>query len=213
MVFFPIRIEALTRLEPKAEQEKIVKELKKGGIDIVIGTHRLLSADVEFSDLGLLIVDEEQRFGVKHKEKIKQMKESIKEQEAELEQNKEIRTKLTQARDYRKQASDLHAKVTEMADLAQKHHDAMVECYKKADKSREAADEVHRQFVEAQEAADAEHKFDEALVPYDVQPWPRERARDPNPTLLIDDEEDVQYSFRRIFDSPEVQLSTATSTP
>jgi uncharacterized coiled-coil DUF342 family protein len=46
-----------------------------------------------------------------------------------------------------------------MADLAQKHHDAMVECYKKADKSRESADEVHRQFVEAQEAADAEHKF------------------------------------------------------
>ena len=92
-------------------------------------------------------------------EKIKQMKDSIKEQEAELEQNKEIRTKLTQAREFRKQASDLHAKVTEMADLAQKHHDAMVECYKKADKSREAADEVHRQFVEAQEAADAEHKF------------------------------------------------------
>ncbi len=92
-------------------------------------------------------------------EKIKQMKGSIKEQEAELEQNKEIRTKLTQAREFRKQASDLHAKVTEMADLAQKHHDSMVECYKKADKSRETADEVHRQFVEAQEAADAEHKF------------------------------------------------------
>ena len=69
-----------------------------------------------------------------------------------------IRTKLTEAREFRKQASELHAKVTEMADLAQKHHDSMVECYKKADKSRESADEVHRQFVEAQEAADAEHK-------------------------------------------------------
>ncbi|MCK4270881.1 MAG: phosphoserine phosphatase [Methanogenium sp.] len=90
-------------------------------------------------------------------EKIKHMKSSIKEQETELEQNKEIHSKLQDARDFRKSASELHAKVTESAELAQKHHDLMVECYRKADKSREAADESHRKFVEAQETADAEH--------------------------------------------------------
>jgi uncharacterized coiled-coil DUF342 family protein len=92
-------------------------------------------------------------------EKIKQMKGQVKEQEAELEQNKEMRTKVTAARDLRKQASDLHAKVTEVAELAQKHHDIMVDSYRKADKSREAADTGHRSFVESQEAADSEHKF------------------------------------------------------
>jgi uncharacterized coiled-coil DUF342 family protein len=92
-------------------------------------------------------------------DKIKQMKSSVREQEAELEQNKEIKTKITSAREYRKEASDIHAKVTEMAELAQKHHDLMVEFYRKADKSREEADAQHRLFVEAQEAADAEHKF------------------------------------------------------
>jgi uncharacterized coiled-coil DUF342 family protein len=92
-------------------------------------------------------------------EKIKQMKGQVREQEAELEQNKEMRTKVAEARDYRKQASDLHAQVTEVAELAQKHHDLMVESYRKADKSREAADAAHKSFVEAQEAADAEHKF------------------------------------------------------
>jgi uncharacterized coiled-coil DUF342 family protein len=92
-------------------------------------------------------------------EKIKQMKAQVKEQEAELEQNKEMRTKLASARDNRKHASELHAKVTEVAELAQKHHDIMVECYRNADKSRESADAVHRSFVEAQEAADAEHKY------------------------------------------------------
>lgn len=91
-------------------------------------------------------------------EKIKQMKGQVKEQEAELEQNKEMRTKISSARDFRKQASDLHAKVTELAELAQKHHDLMVESYRKADKSREAADAAHKSFVEAQESADAEHK-------------------------------------------------------
>jgi uncharacterized coiled-coil DUF342 family protein len=70
-----------------------------------------------------------------------------------------MRTKLAQAREFRKKASELHAKVTEMAELAQKHHDLMVEGYRKADKSREQADAVHRSFVEAQESADAEHKF------------------------------------------------------
>ena len=90
-------------------------------------------------------------------EKIKHMKSSIKEQEAELEQNKEMRTKLQSARDMRKEASEIHARVTEMAELAQQHHDLMVECYRKADASRDAADEAHKQFVAAQEEADAEH--------------------------------------------------------
>jgi uncharacterized coiled-coil DUF342 family protein len=92
-------------------------------------------------------------------DKIKQMKSSVREQEAELEQNKEIKNKITLARDFRKEASDLHAKVTEMAELAQKHHDLMVESYRKADKSREEADNAHKSFVEAQESADAEHKY------------------------------------------------------
>ncbi|MFA4849070.1 MAG: phosphoserine phosphatase [Methanoregula sp.] len=92
-------------------------------------------------------------------EKIKQMKGQVREQEAEFEQNKEMRTKITEARDFRKHASDLHAKVTEVAELAQKHHDLMVESYRKADKSREAADAAHKSFVEAQESADSEHKF------------------------------------------------------
>lgn len=77
MMLFPVRVEALTRLQKKNEQKKIVEDLKKGFIDIIIGTHRLLSSDVEFHDLGLLIIDEEQRFGVSHKEKIKQLKASI----------------------------------------------------------------------------------------------------------------------------------------
>ncbi len=77
MILFPARIEALTRLQSKTEQEKIVEDLKKGRVDIIIGTHRLLSKDVEFHDLGLLIIDEEQRFGVKHKERIQQIKANI----------------------------------------------------------------------------------------------------------------------------------------
>ncbi len=77
MVLFPLRIEALTRLQMRKEQKKIVQDLKRGLVDVIIGTHRLLSKDVEFRDLGLLIVDEEQRFGVNHKEKIKKMKANI----------------------------------------------------------------------------------------------------------------------------------------
>ena len=77
MVLFPIRIESLTRLRTKSQQAKIIEDLKKGLVDILIGTHRLLSKDVEFRDLGLLIVDEEQRFGVNHKEKIKKMKTDV----------------------------------------------------------------------------------------------------------------------------------------
>ena len=77
MILFPVRVEALTRLQSRSEQKKIVEDQNRGLVDIVIGTHRLLSKDVGFHDLGLLIVDEEQRFGVNHKEKIKQMKANI----------------------------------------------------------------------------------------------------------------------------------------
>jgi transcription-repair coupling factor (superfamily II helicase) len=77
MILFPIRVEGLSRLQTKSQQKKIVEDLKKGLVDIVIGTHRLLSKDVQFHDLGLLVIDEEQRFGVNHKEKIKAMKANI----------------------------------------------------------------------------------------------------------------------------------------
>jgi len=77
MVLFPVRVAALTRFQSAAEQRRITADLKEGRIDIIIGTHRLLSADVAFRDLGLLVVDEEQRFGVSHKEKIKQMKAKV----------------------------------------------------------------------------------------------------------------------------------------
>lgn len=74
---FPIRVDLLNRFRTKKEQEEVIKKLKLGELDVVIGTHRLLSKDVEFKDLGLLIIDEEQRFGVKDKEKIKQLKNSV----------------------------------------------------------------------------------------------------------------------------------------
>ncbi|MFZ7130971.1 MAG: transcription-repair coupling factor [Eubacteriales bacterium] len=74
---YPIKIEMLSRFRTKKQQEHIVDALKKNRVDIVIGTHRLLSKDVTFYDLGLLIIDEEQRFGVKHKEKIKELKTSV----------------------------------------------------------------------------------------------------------------------------------------
>lgn len=74
---FPIRVELLSRFRNKTSVEKTLSELKKGLVDIVIGTHRVLSDDVKFKDLGLLVIDEEQRFGVVHKEKIKKMKENI----------------------------------------------------------------------------------------------------------------------------------------
>ena len=77
MVLFPVRAEALTRLQSKNEQKGILADLKKGQVDVLIGTHRILSKDVAFRDLGLLIVDEEQRFGVSHKEKIKELKANI----------------------------------------------------------------------------------------------------------------------------------------
>ncbi len=74
---FPVRVEMLSRFKTSAEQKEIVQKLKEGTIDIIIGTHRLLSKDVEFANLGLLIIDEEQRFGVTHKEKMKKMRVTI----------------------------------------------------------------------------------------------------------------------------------------
>jgi len=74
---FPVRIEMLSRFRTAKEQKEIVKAVEAGTIDIVIGTHRLLSKDILFKDLGLLVVDEEQRFGVAHKERIKQMRKKV----------------------------------------------------------------------------------------------------------------------------------------
>ena len=74
---FPVKIELLCRFRTPAQQKKTIENVKKGITDIVIGTHRVLSKDVEYKDLGLLIIDEEQRFGVTHKEKIKQLKENV----------------------------------------------------------------------------------------------------------------------------------------
>jgi transcription-repair coupling factor (superfamily II helicase) len=74
---YPLTVRALSRFESKAEQQNTLKGLKEGSVDVVIGTHRLLSKDVHFKRLGLLVVDEEQRFGVTHKERIKQMRMSV----------------------------------------------------------------------------------------------------------------------------------------
>jgi transcription-repair coupling factor (superfamily II helicase) len=74
---FPMRTEMLSRFRSTAEQKKILADLEAGKVDIVIGTHRLLSKDVKFADLGLLIVDEEQRFGVAHKERLKEMRKNV----------------------------------------------------------------------------------------------------------------------------------------
>ena len=74
---FPVMVDSLSRFRSSSEQKETLQKLKKGEVDIVIGTHRLLSQDVDFSDLGLLIIDEEQRFGVTHKEKIKKMKKML----------------------------------------------------------------------------------------------------------------------------------------
>lgn len=75
--FQAVRCESVSRFKTAKEQKKILEDLKKGQIDIIVGTHRLLAKDVQFKNLGLLIVDEEQRFGVAHKEKIKQLKSNI----------------------------------------------------------------------------------------------------------------------------------------
>jgi transcription-repair coupling factor (superfamily II helicase) len=73
MLDYPVRIEMLSRFRSQGEQKKILELLRQGGVDIVIGTHRLISGDVVFKDLGLVIIDEEQRFGVLHKEKFKEL--------------------------------------------------------------------------------------------------------------------------------------------
>jgi transcription-repair coupling factor (superfamily II helicase) len=74
---WPLRVEVLSRFVDKPEQTRILTALKEGKVDVVVGTHRLLSKDVHFSDLGLLVVDEEQRFGVTHKERIKQLRSHV----------------------------------------------------------------------------------------------------------------------------------------
>ncbi len=77
MTDFPVTVDVLSRFRTAAEQKKIVKSVKTGSIDILVGTHRLLQKDIEFKDLGLLVVDEEQRFGVTHKEKLKAIKPNV----------------------------------------------------------------------------------------------------------------------------------------
>ena len=74
---FPVNIDVLSRFRTAKEQRKTIRDLETGVVDIIVGTHRLLSKDVKFKNLGLLVVDEEQRFGVTHKEKIKKMKEDV----------------------------------------------------------------------------------------------------------------------------------------
>lgn len=74
---YPMRIEFLSRFKSAEKQKAVVKQIRQGSVDIVVGTHRLLSKDIQFKDLGLLIVDEEQRFGVKDKEKMKKIKENV----------------------------------------------------------------------------------------------------------------------------------------
>lgn len=74
---FPVRVEMLSRFRTPEEQQKIIEQIRTGGIDIVIGTHRLLQKDVQFKDLGLLIIDEEHRFGVAHKERLKKWRQTV----------------------------------------------------------------------------------------------------------------------------------------
>jgi len=77
MAAFPVTVEMLSRFRTPGEQKKIVKLVREGGVDIIIGTHRLLSADIAFKNLGLVVIDEEQRFGVLHKEKFKQYRKLV----------------------------------------------------------------------------------------------------------------------------------------
>ena len=74
---FPVKVEMLSRFRSAKEQKIILEDLRAGNVDVVVGTHRILSKDLKFKDLGLLVVDEEQRFGVKHKEKLKSLKENV----------------------------------------------------------------------------------------------------------------------------------------
>jgi transcription-repair coupling factor (superfamily II helicase) len=77
LISFPLRVEMLSRFRTRAQQEEILQSLREGKIDMIIGTHRLLGDDVQFKDLGLLIIDEEQRFGVTHKEQLKKMRTEV----------------------------------------------------------------------------------------------------------------------------------------
>jgi transcription-repair coupling factor (superfamily II helicase) len=74
---FPVRVEMISRFRTEKEQKKVLEEVEAGKVDILIGTHRILSKDVKFQDLGLLVVDEEQRFGVAHKERLKEMRKNV----------------------------------------------------------------------------------------------------------------------------------------
>jgi transcription-repair coupling factor (superfamily II helicase) len=77
LVPYPVKVELLSRFRSRKDQTRVVAELASGAVDIIIGTHRLLSKDIQFKDLGLVIVDEEQRFGVRHKEKLKQFRATV----------------------------------------------------------------------------------------------------------------------------------------
>jgi transcription-repair coupling factor (superfamily II helicase) len=74
---FPVKVDVISRFRTKGEQDQIIEKVREGNIDILIGTHRLLQSDVQFKDLGLLVIDEEQRFGVTHKEKLKRMRAEV----------------------------------------------------------------------------------------------------------------------------------------
>ena len=74
---FPVNVEMLSRFRTKAEQGRILQDLKRGQIDVLVGTHRLIQKDIQFKDLGLLIIDEEQRFGVAHKERLKNIRPNV----------------------------------------------------------------------------------------------------------------------------------------
>src|SRR5204863_5373395 len=74
---FPVGVELLTRYYSPKEQKEIVRKLEAGEIDVIVGTHRVLSKDINFKDLGLLVIDEEQRFGVAQKERLKQVKKAV----------------------------------------------------------------------------------------------------------------------------------------
>src|SRR5262249_61126331 len=74
---YPFMVEGISRFRTGGEQKRILERLAQGGIDVIIGTHRLISTDVKFKDLGLVIIDEEQRFGVEHKERLKRLRQMV----------------------------------------------------------------------------------------------------------------------------------------
>src|SRR5439155_13026766 len=74
---YPFVVESISRFRTTGEQKRIVKRLSEGGIDIIIGTHRVVSNDIQFKDLGLVVIDEEQRFGVEHKERLKKLRQPV----------------------------------------------------------------------------------------------------------------------------------------